>query len=111
MTNKAKMYFAAKDSVPIGYQVNCIAHAAVLAHDTWQHKENYKEWFANSFRKVTCQVNDKEFRKLKKIDHPYLIIGESDINEDEVVLVFYPVEKEDAPDIFKHLHLFGKKKT
>lgn len=102
--NKLKMYILIKDSIDLGHAVNSCAHAGLIGYLVWKDDPIVKEWLNNSFRKVTCKVNDKEFEKAKTFND-YEIITELAFNGAEVGLVFKP--RYEWPKFFKYLKLFG----
>jgi len=113
----SKIYVVAHADIPIGQAANCIAHGAMMAHDKWGHKygedfgTNYDEWFAHSFRKVTCVASEEKFQELKaaakEADIDFIIVTESALQDKEIVLVFYP--QEEWPDVFNSIRLLGSK--
>jgi hypothetical protein len=65
-----------------------------------------QRWLGNSFKKVTCKVNDEELSKaLNEIDpSQYVVITESVIGHETVAIAFCP--REDWPEVFETFKLY-----
>jgi hypothetical protein len=100
---KLKMYILILDWVDLGHAINSVGHAGLMGYLEWEHEPIMKEWLANSFRKVTCKVNQKEFEHAKEFDD-YQIITELAFDGKEVGLVFKP--RYEWPKFFKYLKLY-----
>jgi len=98
-----KMYLLLKDFMDVGHAVNSAGHGVLIAHVKWNGDRQYDNWLKNSFRKVSCMVNDKEFENAKKYDD-YVIITEMAFDGAEVGLVFKP--REEWPKPFKFFRLY-----
>ncbi len=99
-----RMVIVAKESIPLGFRVNSIAHGVLMAHLEWEKEPQYQEWLKNSFKKVSCVANDKEFEALKKQGR-FIVVQESALDKAEVVLVFFPDTKENLPKGLSFLRL------
>ena len=95
------------DGVPmdIGHAVNSMFHAGAMIRAHWPETDpDMADWYANSFRKVTCRVTDEEFDKAKTYGLEYFVVTEMAFDNKEVVLVFKP--REEYPKFFQFLRLF-----
>ncbi len=96
-----KMYICVKSSIP-SHKPLAIAHGVLMAHLKFQNDPNYQDWLTASFRKVVCEVTDKEFEDLKNVpDH--VIVTESGLNGMEIAIVFCP--RDEWPKGFKFFPL------
>ena len=97
------MYILVKEDLPEGIPQVAIAHASLVCYLEWNEDPHMKDWLDNSFRKVVCKVNDKEFENAKKVAG-CSIITESSLEGKEVALAFCP--REDFPKMFKYYKLY-----
>ena len=97
------MYILVKKSVPKGFGINSVGHASLMAYLKFQEHPDTIEWLKNSFRKVTCRVSDEEFKEAKKAEN-FVVVTESDYNNEEVALAFRP--RIEWPPMFEKLRLF-----
>ena len=89
-----------------GHTVLSIAHAASAAGRNWSGDKVYEDWANNSFRKVLCVVNDKEFEKAKTyFDFPddFQVMTECALDDEELTMVFKP--RSEWPRFFSFLKL------
>ena len=123
----SKMYILIKDWIDPGHAVNSCAHAGAMIESNFPRKVQVisdekphpkpvgyiddpvmKDWYDNSFRKVTCRVTEKEFEKAKKYDDWFVVTEMAFANDnypnDEVVLVFKP--RVEWPRFFNFLKLW-----
>ena len=98
------MYLLVKSGLPLGHQVNCVAHAAIKCYLEYQDHPETQEWLENSFRKVTCEVTPEQFEIAKKYDD-WIVFEEKDIGGEEVVLAFRP--RKEWSQRFSSFRLFG----
>jgi hypothetical protein len=70
----------------------------------WKEDPIMKKWLDTSFRKVTCEISEKEFEKAKTYGD-YIVITELSFNGDVVGLVCKP--RYLWPRFFKFLKLYG----
>lgn len=98
-----KMYILVKDSIPLGLAITAVGHAAAAACIKWHHDQIFADWAIQSFKKVICKVNDKEFENAKKFEH-FIPLTESAIDHKETALVFKP--REEWPKAFKFYKLY-----
>lgn len=103
MSDKLKTYILIKDTVPVGYAVNCAAHASLGMYLEHQDKEIVKDWAKNSFRKVSCKVSEEQFN-LAKSYSDHTLITESVLDGKECALAFVP--RYFWPDFFETLQLY-----
>jgi hypothetical protein len=99
------MYILLRDSIPVGHQVNCAAHASLACYLKFKDHPETQEWLENSFRKVTCSVSDKEFEKAKECED-WVCITEDAIGDAEVALAFRP--RKEYPKRFQWFKLYGR---
>lgn len=99
-----KVYILVREILPVGWAMNSVAHAAVLASEKYREYPEYQKWLAKSFRKVTCMVSDSEFEQAKEFGLDNVLITESDRDKEEMVLLFAP--RNDWPEFFKNLRLY-----
>jgi peptidyl-tRNA hydrolase len=97
------MYILVKDSIPIGKALVATAHASLACYLKFQNNDEMKEWLSNSFYKVICKVNDKEFEKAKTYDD-FVILTESTLDNKEVAIAFKP--RTEYPKSFKFYRLY-----
>jgi peptidyl-tRNA hydrolase len=97
-----RMYILVRESIPHGIAVNSACHAAVAATLKWQETDEVQEWLKDSFRKVTCVVNDKEFEKAKEAGD-WVEITELALDKEVVALAFKP--RDEYPKNFKWYRL------
>ncbi len=98
-----KMYILIKDSVPSGFAVLAAAHASLAAYLKFKDTPEIKEWISGPFYKAVCKVNEKEFEKAKEFDDS-IVLTESALDSQEVVLAFKP--REEWPKPFKFYRLY-----
>lgn len=95
-----KMYILIKKSLP-SHKIIAAAHASLMCYLKFQDRLEVQEWVKNSFRKVVCEVSDKEF-EAAKCENDYIIVTEmafKETNHEEVALAFKP--RIDWPTEFK----------
>lgn len=68
-----KMYILIKDSIDLGHAMLAVGHGVLAADKAFKDDANYQEWKANSFRKVICKLNAKEFERAKTDDKTLLM--------------------------------------
>ena len=100
------MYIAILDWVPTGHALNVAAHAGLIGYLEFGHLSDTQDWLKNSFKKVTCVVDDSEFAELRNIENSY-VLTESRLDNDEVAIVFAPRKSEDWPPIMRTLRLWS----
>lgn len=100
-----KMYILVKDSIPVGHQVNCVAHAALGCYLKFKDKPEMQQWLDWSYKKVTCKVSDEQFEQAKEQAEDWCLMTESDLDGVEVALAFCPREKYSG--FFKGLKLYS----
>lgn len=92
----------------VGHAANTMFHAGVMAGMRWPESDpEMEDWYKNSFRKVTCGVTEKEFKKAKTYGLKYFVVTESAFGGAEVALIFKPVDE--YPKFFQFLPLFDVK--
>ena len=91
------MYILVKDSIPLGLQAAAIAHASLACYLDYKDDCRMVDWLANSFKKVICQVNEKEFNAAKEFILDRVLMTESALNGAETALAFVPCEEWPKP--------------
>lgn len=99
-----KLYILVKDSVNIGHAINGVAHSTLILDDKYKNDDVYNEWKETSFKKVTCKVKENEFNEAKKFGD-YIIVKESNLDNNEIVLAFKP--RKEWPLEFKDFKLYS----
>jgi hypothetical protein len=104
---KSKMYILLLDTVDLGHSVLSAAHASLSCYLTFESDPDVRLWATHSFRKVTCRVTEKEFKKAltygtNMVD--YRVITEMALDNQEIAIAFKP--KEEWPNFFKSLKLY-----
>lgn len=82
------MYILVKKSLP-SHKVVAVAHASLMCYLHFKDKPETQEWVKNSFRKVICEVTDREF-EAAKCESDFVVITESALKGMEVALAFKP---------------------
>jgi len=95
------MYICIKKSLP-SHKVLGAAHGVLMAHLKFGNDPVYQEWLSQSFRKVVVEVRDIEFEMLKT-QKDYVIVTESNLNNQEIAIVFCP--RVDWPECFQYFPL------
>lgn len=101
-----RMYILIRDSIDIGHAMLAVGHGVLACYRKYQDDPYMKEWFENSFRKVVCKVNDKEFEKAKTFDK-HVLMTESGLGGAETALVFCPRPDETLEKPFKFYKLWS----
>lgn len=97
------MYILIKDEIDVGHAINSAAHGGLMGYLFWQNDPIMVEWLKDSFRKVTCKVDNKEFERAKQFDD-FQVITELAFGKKEVGLVFKP--RREWPKFFNYLRLY-----
>ena len=100
----SKMYILLLDWIDVGHAVNTSAHAGAMLEAHWSKDDPImKEWYDDSFRKVTCKVTQKEFEKSKEYED-WFVVTEMAFDKKEVAIVFKP--RKEWPRFFNFLKLY-----
>ncbi len=98
-----KMYILVKETVPVGFALVAVAHAALAAYLHFKDTPEVATWLAGPFYKTICKVTEQEFAQAKATpDH--VIITESALQGQEVALAFKP--RAEWPASFKFYKLY-----
>jgi peptidyl-tRNA hydrolase len=100
---KLKMYILIMDWVDLGHAINSASHASLMGYLKWKDEPIMNEWLSDSFRKVTCKINEDEFERAKQFDD-FEIVTELAFDKREVGLVFKP--RYQWPKFFNYLKLY-----
>jgi len=103
---RSKMYILVRDSMPMGIQANSVAHAALGCYLKFKEHPSVDEWLQYSFRKVTCEVTDEEFKAAKLEADDWVLITEDTMGGAEIAIAFRP--RSNYPESFKKFQLYGK---
>lgn len=95
------MYILVKKSLP-SHKVVAVAHGVLMCYLKYQDRPEVQDWVKNSFRKVICEVSDKEFESAK-CESDYVIVTEMALKGMELALAFKP--RIDWPTEFKYYPL------
>jgi len=98
-----KMYILLKDSLPEGFAVLAAAHASLACYLKFQEDPAMQEWVSETFYKVICMVNDKEFEKAKSFEDG-VVLTESALENQEVAIAFKP--RTEWPKAFRFYRLY-----
>jgi len=83
------MYILIRDNLPVGFDIVGAAHASVGVVLKYIDHKDTVDWIENSFRKVICRVNDKEFEQAKSVED-HIIISENTLDDMELAIAFGP---------------------
>jgi len=100
-----KMYILIRDSIPLGFAMPAIGHGVSACQTKFQDTDNWKKWAEESFVKIVCKLNDKEFNRAKGYSEGVLMT-ESELNGEETVLVFCPRPDDEWPKPFRFYRLY-----
>ena len=98
-----KMYILIKDDVPEGFAILAAAHASLAAYLKFKEDPDMQTWVSETFYKVVCKVNDKEFQKAKTFED-HVVLTESALDHTEVAIAFKP--REEWPKPFRFYKLY-----
>ena len=99
-----KMYVLVKNTVPLGLASAAIAHAPLKCYLEYTNEPKMQQWVGQTFYKVICSVNEKEFNRAKEAGQ-YSLLTESNMDGEEVALAFVP--RDEWPTNFKYFKKFG----
>ena len=99
-----KMYILVKKGIPLGVQVNSVAHVALLTYFEWKEDKDYLRWAFKHFNKVTCLVTPEQFEEAKKLYEDSVVFQEEDHNDQETAMALHP--KYGHTDWLQTLELF-----
>jgi len=99
------MYILVKDTVPLGHQLNSVAHGAVSCVKKFEDDPQTIEWLDSHFYKVTCKVTEEEFEAFK-CQPDRVIITEGALENQETVMAFRPRLNDDYDPLFQSLKLY-----
>ena len=100
-----KLYIFIKDTVPLGLALATVGHGCMAAVFKWENDASFINWKMNSFRKVICKVNQKEFDRAKECED-IIVMTESALNNEEVSIVFKPRQDNKWPKVVKYAKLY-----
>jgi len=98
-----KMYILVRDSIPLGFAMTAVAHAAAIGMKKWVNDPAFIAWNETSFKKVICKVHDDEFNAAMSHDDG-IALTESALNDDYTAAVFKP--RKEWPKAFKFFRLY-----
>lgn len=99
-----KMYILVRESVPLGYAMNAVGHAALGCFLKYASHRNMQRWLADSFKKVTCKVTDEELFAAMAAAEDHIVITESVIGHETIAVAFCP--RREWPEVFETLKLY-----
>lgn len=100
-----KLYIAILDDVPNYMVPTLVAHAVLGAHLVFADDADYKMWLAESFRKCTLRVNQKEFDKIAALEKVYLGHENKTLNGQKSCAVVCP--RVEIPSVLKFAKLWA----
>jgi hypothetical protein len=62
-----RLYILVKEEYPPSVAINSAVHGGMAAGRKWQGEIDFEGWYSNSFKKITCMVNEKELANANKI--------------------------------------------
>lgn len=99
-----RMYILIIDWMDVGHAVNTAAHAGAMIEGRWPKDDPaMADWYATSFRKVTCKVTQDEFERAKLYED-WFAVTEMAFENKEVALVFKP--RDEYPKFFQFMKLY-----
>lgn len=98
-----KMYILIRDDISEGFSVLAAAHASLACYLKYKNDLEMQSWISDTFYKVVCKVNDKEFQKAKEFED-HIVLTESALDHKEVAIAFKP--REEWPKPFKFYRLY-----
>lgn len=104
-----KLYIAVLDEFPDFMVPTLVAHSVLWAHESFKHNENYKKWFAESFKKCVLRVNQREFDKIRALPRVHLGYERKTLGGKESCAVVCPTPQEDLPNVLKFAKLWSPK--
>lgn len=102
-----RMYILVRDNVDIGHAMLAVGHGVLACYLKYKDDPFMQDWVQNSFRKVVCKVNDKEFDKAKQFNGSVLMT-ESGLDGAETALVFCPRPDDQWEKPFKFYKLWSE---
>lgn len=100
-----KMYTLVLDDVPFEKAINSVGHATLACYKAFEKDEWMQRWLTESFKKVTCKVNAKEFEAAKKCEK-VIVITESSLGGRDVAISFCPRPQNEWPNVVKYAKLY-----
>lgn len=97
------MYILIKESVPLGHAMCAAAHASLACFRKFEATPEMQDWINGVFYKKLCKVTEKEF-ELAKEEPGHIVLTESALDGQEVVIAFKP--REEYPKRFKFFKLY-----
>lgn len=99
--SKYRMYILVRDQFPPSVTINSSAHGAMNATLDWNNESHphFLRWRDDSFRKITCMVNDAELALATKImtEHgiKYIEQTESRLDNAHILTICHPFDPSD----------------
>jgi hypothetical protein len=105
-SHNMKMYIAILDEVPDFMVPTLVAHTILAAHINMCGNEKYDEWLADSFKKCTVRVNQKEFNKIANLDGTYLGHENTTLGAKKSCAIPIPCNDNDRPNVLRFARLW-----
>ncbi|MNQ62201.1 hypothetical protein D3C85_765390 [compost metagenome] len=97
-----KMYICVLDEFPDYMVPTLVAHSVLAAHFTFSDNSDvYNYWLKDSFKKVVCRVNQKEFEKIRSTLNCHVGFEKHTLEGKDSCLVVEPVEYDKIPNVLK----------
>ena len=101
--NTLKMYILIKDDIDLGHAMLAVGHGVLACYREFECDPVMQNWFKNSYRKVVCKVNQKEFDNAKLFPK-YVLMTESALDGGETAIVLCP--RQEWPKALKWYKLY-----
>jgi hypothetical protein len=105
-----KMYIAILDEFPDYMACTLVAHSVISAHLKFEHLHDYQVWLADSFKKCTVRVNQKEFDKISLLENVHLGHENTTLGGRPACAVVCPRHDEDNPKVLCFAKLWKPKR-
>lgn len=100
------MYIAVLDQVPDFMTPTLVAHSVLGAHLAMIDNTQYQQWLADSFKKCTIRVNQKEFDKISSLEGTYLGHENTTLEARKSCAIPVPCADDDRPNVLKYAKLW-----
>jgi hypothetical protein len=87
-----------------GHLALSACHGTLMCYLKYKDTPEMQDWLLESFRKCLCVVTEGEYQQAKQLGLDHVVVNESAFGDEEVGLVFKPMEE--FPKCFKFYRLF-----
>lgn len=102
-----KLYIAILDEFPDYMVPTLVGHAVLGYHLIFADYPEWKKYIAESFKKVTVRVNQKQFDKIAMLDKTYLFHENNTLGGKKSCAV--TLVNDDVPNVLKYATLWKPK--